>query len=157
MVALAYLEMVTPVLPFQEEMIRRGHGWDDVAHRVSILRGSIAPAKGQRTWLAGNTYQDASRLDFNLSDHPGVFALNLRSRQNQYSIWPGFPDLAHRGDDLVFILSNRRDPTGPIADLHPYFARIRVVDSTGPTDERPEVPQRRIWLLEDWQGGWPGR
>ena len=157
MVALAYLQMVTPVLPFQEEMIRRGHGWDDIAHRVSIVRGSIAPAQGRRTWLAGNNYQDASRLDFNLSDHPGVFALNLRSRRNQYSIWPGFPDLAHRGDDLVFVLSNRRNPPGPLADLHPYFARIRVVDSTGPTDERPEVPQRRIWLLEDWQGGWPGR
>jgi hypothetical protein len=157
MVALAYLQMVTPVLPFQEEMIRRGHGWDDVAHQVSIVRGSITPALGGRTWLAGNNYQDASRLDFNLTDHPGVFALNLRSRQNQYSNWPGFPDLAHRGDDLVFILSNRRDGPGPISDLQPYFARMRVVDSTGPTDERPEVPQRRIWLLEDWQGGWPGR
>jgi hypothetical protein len=157
MVALGYLQMVTPVFPFQEEMIRRGHGWDDVAHRVSIVRGSIAPAQGRRTWLAGNNYQDASRLDFNLPDHPGVFALNLRSRQNQYSNWPGFPDLAHGGDDLVFILSNRRDAPGPISDLHPYFARMRLVDSTGPTDERPEVPLRRIWLLEDWEGGWPGR
>jgi 4-amino-4-deoxy-L-arabinose transferase-like glycosyltransferase len=157
MVALAYLQTVTPVLPFQEEMIRRGHGWYDVAYRVSILRGSIAAAKGQRMWLAGNTYQDASKLAFHLSDHPGVFALNLRSRQNQYSIWPEFPDLADRGDDLVFILSNRRDAPGPISDLHPYFARLRVVDSTGPTPDRPEVPQRRIWLLEDWQGGWPGR
>jgi dolichyl-phosphate-mannose-protein mannosyltransferase len=157
MVALGYLQMVTPVLPFREEMIRRGHGWDDIAHQVSIVRGSIAPAPGRRTWLAGNNYQDASRLDFNLPDHPGVFALNLRSRQNQYSAWPGFPDLANPGDDLVFILSNRRDAPGPISDLHPYFARMRLVDSTGPTDERPEVPQRRIWLLEDWQGGWPGR
>ena len=156
MVGLAYLQMLTPVLPSQEEMIRRGHGWDDVAHRVSILRGSIAPAQGRRMWLAGNNYQDASRLDFNLPDHPGVFALNLRSRQNQYSVWPGFPDLANPGDDLVFILSNRRDAPGPISDLHPYFARMRLVDSTGPTDERPEVPRRRIWLLEDWQGGWPG-
>ena len=157
MVALSYLQMVTPVLPFQEEMIRRGHGWDDVAHRVSILRGSIVPAPARRTWLAGNNYQDASRLDFNLSDHPGVFALNLQSRGNQYSIWPGFPDLARPGDHLVFVLSNRSDSLGPISDLEPYFARARVVDSSGPTDERPEVPQRRIWLLEDWQGGWPGR
>jgi hypothetical protein len=157
MVALSYLQMVTPVLPFQEEMIRRGHGWDDVAHRVSILRGSIVPAPARRTWLAGNNYQDASRLDFNLSDHPGVFALNLQSRGNQYSIWPGFPDLAHRGDDLVFILSNRPDAPGPISDLDPYFARMRMVDSIGPTDAKPEVPLRRIWLLEDWQGGWPGR
>jgi 4-amino-4-deoxy-L-arabinose transferase-like glycosyltransferase len=156
-VALGYLQMVTPVLPFQEEMIRRGHGWDDVAHRVSILRGSIAPAQGRRMWLAGNTYQDASKLAFHLSEHPGVFALNLQSRQNQYSIWPGFPDLAHRGDDLVFILSNRRDSPGPISDLRPYFARLRVVDSTEPTAENPEVPRRRIWLLEDWRGGWPGR
>jgi hypothetical protein len=157
LVALAYLQMVTPVLPFQEEMIRRGHGWNDVAHRVSTLRGSIEPAKGRRIWLAANTYQDASRLAFHLSDHPSVFALNLRSRQNQYSIWPGFPERAHPGDHLLLILTDRRDSPGPISDLHPYFARMRVVDSTGPSADRPEVPQRRIWLLEDWRGGWPGR
>ena len=155
MVALAYLQMVTPVLPFREELIRRGHGWDDVAQRVSILRGSDASVGGGRIWLAGNTYQDASELAFHLSDHPVVFALNLRSRENQYSIWPGFPDLAHIGDDLVFVLSNRRDSPGPASDLSPYFARLRVVDSTGPTAERPEVPKRRIWLLEDWRGSWP--
>jgi 4-amino-4-deoxy-L-arabinose transferase-like glycosyltransferase len=155
MVALGYLQMLTPVLPFQEELIRRGHGWDDLAQRVSLLRGSTAPVSDRRIWLAGNTYQDASKLAFQLPDHPDVFALNLRSRKNQYSIWPGFADLAHPGDDLVFVLSNRRVSSGPISDLHPYFARVRVVDSTGPTTERPEIPKRRIWLLEDWRGGWP--
>jgi 4-amino-4-deoxy-L-arabinose transferase-like glycosyltransferase len=157
LVALAYLQMVTPVLPFQEEMIRRGHGWDEVARRVSILRGPTSSKRGQRIWLAGNTYQDASELAFHLSNHPFVFALNLRSRQSQYSIWPEFPDQAHPGDDLVFVLSPRPDSTGPIADLRPHFARERLVDSTGPTAERPEVPKRRVWVLEDWQGGWPGR
>jgi hypothetical protein len=155
MVALAYLQMVTPLLPFREELIRRGHGWDDVAQRVSILRGSTASVGGGRTWLAGNTYQDASELAFHLPDHPVVFALNLRSRENQYSIWPGFRDLARAGDDLVFVLSEHRDSPGPVSDLGPYFARVRVVDSTGPTAERPEVPQRRMWLLEDWRGSWP--
>ncbi len=155
MVALAYLQMTTPVLPFQEELIRRGHGWDNVAQRVSDLRGSTSSARGRRIWLAGNTYQDASKLAFHLPDHPSVFALNLRSRENQYSIWPGFPDLARPGDDLVFVLSIRRDWAGPISDLHPYFGRERLVDSTGPSAERPEVPRRRIWLLEDWRGGWP--
>jgi 4-amino-4-deoxy-L-arabinose transferase-like glycosyltransferase len=155
LVTLAYLQMVTPVLPFHEEVIRRGHGWDHLAQRVSIVRGSTSPASGGRTWLAGNTYQDASKLAFQLPDHPRVFALNLRSRANQYSIWPGFPDLAHPGDDLVYVLSNPRDSPGPISDLHSCFARVRVVDSTGPTAERPEVPSRRIWLLENWLGSWP--
>ena len=155
MVALAYVQMITPVLPFREEMIRRGHGWDYVAQRVSIVRGSTSSVRGRRIWLAGNTYQDASKLAFQLPDHPGVFALNLRSRENQYSIWPGFPDLARPGDDLVFILSNRRDSPGPISDLNPHFARVRVVDSIVPTAERPEVPERRIWLLEGWRGSWP--
>jgi 4-amino-4-deoxy-L-arabinose transferase-like glycosyltransferase len=155
LVALAYLQMVTPVLPFREELIRRGHGWDDVARRVSLLRGSAAPAGGGRLWLAGNTYQDASELAFHLPDHPVVFALNLRSRRNQYSIWPGFADLARPGDDLLFVLSNRRDSPGPISDLHAYFARLQVVDSTGPTAEHPDIPERRVWLLEDWRGSWP--
>jgi dolichyl-phosphate-mannose-protein mannosyltransferase len=155
LVALAYLQMVTPVLPFPEEMIRRGHGWDYLTQRVSILRESTSSVSGRRIWLAGNTYQDASKLAFQLPDHPRVFALNLRSRANQYSIWPGFPDLAHPGDDLVFVQSSRRDAPGPISDLRPCFARVRAVDSTGPTTERPEVPGRRIWLLENWLGGWP--
>jgi undecaprenyl-diphosphatase len=155
MVALAYLQMMTPVLPFREEMIRRGHGWDWVAQRVGNLRGRPSMAGGRRTWVAGNTYQDASKLAFHLPDHPDVFALNLRSRKNQYSNWPGFPDLAHPGDHLVVVLSDRRDSPGPISDLDPYFARVRMVDSTGPTAERPEVPKRRIWLLEAWRGGWP--
>jgi 4-amino-4-deoxy-L-arabinose transferase-like glycosyltransferase len=156
MVALGYLQMVTPVLPFQEQLIRRGHGWDYVAQRVGNLRESIASRRGQRIWLTANTYQDASELAFHLPEHPTVLALNLRSRENQYSVWPGFPDLARRGDDLVLVLSNRPVSPGPISDLDPYFARVRVVDSTGPSAERPEVPKRRIWLLEDWNGSWPG-
>jgi len=148
LVTVAYLQMLTPVLPFHEELIRRGHGWDELAQRVAQLRTS-------RTWVAGNTYQDASELAFHLADHPRVFALNLRSRANQYSVWPGFPDLAHRGDDMVFVLADRHDPPVSISDLQPYFAQVRVVDSTGPTEQRPEVPTRRIWLLADWRGSWP--
>jgi hypothetical protein len=109
-----------------------------------------------RTWVAGNTYQDASKLAFHLPDHPRVFALNLRSRDNQYSAWPGFPDLARRGDDLVFLLADRRDPPAAVSDLSHHFGRVRVVDSIAPTAERPEVPSRRVWLLEDWRGSWPG-
>ena len=149
LVTVGYLQMLTPVLPFHEEMIRRGHGWEEVARRVGSLRRS------QRTWVAGNTYQDASELAFHLPDHPRVFALNLRSRDNQYSAWPGFPDVARHGDDLVYVLANRRDSPGPITDLSANFARARLVDSTGPTAEQPEVPTRRIWLLEDWRGSWP--
>ncbi|MGH7512797.1 MAG: ArnT family glycosyltransferase [Gemmatimonadales bacterium] len=149
LVILGYLQMVTPVLPFHEELIRRGHGWDEVALRVALHRES------PRTWVAGNTYQDASKLAFHLPDHPRVFALNLRSRDNQYSAWPGFPDLARRGDDLVFLLGDRRDPPAAVSDLSPHFARVRVVDSIAPTAEHPEAPTRRVWLLEDWQGSWP--
>ena len=151
LVALGYLQMVTPVLPFHEELIRRGHGWDEVARRVTLHRESA------RTWVAGNTYQDASKLAFHLPDHPRVFALNLRSRDNQYSAWPGFPDLARRGDDLVFLLADRHDAPAAVSDLSPHFGRVRVVDSIAPTAEDPEVPTRRVWLLEDWQGTWPGK
>ena len=107
LVILGYLQMVTPVLPFHEELIRRGHGWDEVARRVARHRES------PRTWVAGNTYQDASKLAFHLPDHPRVFALNLRSRDNQYSVWPGFPDLARPGDDLVFLLGRPARSAGP--------------------------------------------
>jgi Dolichyl-phosphate-mannose-protein mannosyltransferase len=153
-VALAYLEMVTPIWPSAEEMIRRGHGWEEVAQRVSHIHRSQLPNRG-RLWLAGNTYQVASELAFHLPDHPTVFALNLQSRTNQYSFWPGFAEMARQGDDLVLVLSSRPASTGPITDLRSYFRRVQVVDSTGFDANRREVPRRRIWLLEDWQGSWP--
>jgi hypothetical protein len=154
-VALAYLEMVTPVWPQSEEMIRRGHGWDHVAKRVRRFLGPPYSARGGRIWLAGNTYQDASELAFHLPDHPVVFALNQGSRSNQYSFWPGFPERAHPGDDLILVLGKRPESPGPIGDLRSYFARVQLVDSAGPDAQRREIPQRRVWWLRDWQGGWP--
>jgi hypothetical protein len=148
LVALGYLEMLTPVAPGPEQLIRRGHGWDAVAGRVSRLRTT-------HSWVAGNTYQDASELAFQLPDHPRVFALNLRSRANQYSVWAGFPAVARPGDDLIFILADRHETPAVIADLRPFFAGVRAADSTGPTAEQPEVPARRIWTLEGWRGQWP--
>jgi undecaprenyl-diphosphatase len=149
-VAVGYLQMLTPVLPFGEELVRRGHGWDEVAERVTERRAS-------HTWVAGNTYQDAAELAFQLADHPRVFALNLRSRDNQYSAWPGFPDLARVGDDLIFVLADRHDLPPAVADLQRHFVRVRLVDSIGPTPHLLEVPARRIWLMEDWRGSWPER
>jgi 4-amino-4-deoxy-L-arabinose transferase-like glycosyltransferase len=154
-VTLAYVEMVTPLSPSPEEMIRRGHGWDHVAERVSRVRDSTASASGKRVWVSGNTYQDASELAFHLPDHPDVFALNLESRKNQYSVWPQFRETAHPGDDLVFVLSNRPESPGPISDLRCCFEHVAAVDSTSPGAGRREVPRRRIWVLENWRGSWP--
>ena len=64
---------------------------------------------GKRPWVAANRYQDAAELAFNLPGQPEVFSLNFGGRDNQYRYWPGFPDRAQPGDDLLLVLADRSD------------------------------------------------
>ena len=56
--------------------------------------------------MAANRYQDAAELAFNLPGQPEVFSLNLGGRDNQYRYWPGFPERARAGDDLLLVLAD---------------------------------------------------
>jgi hypothetical protein len=106
------------------------------------------------TWIAGNRFQDASQLAFHLGGHPFVYSLNIRSRANQYDLWPGFAQQARPGDDLLLVLDDSVEAS--IArDLAPYFSRLvegpRIV-AAGP---RPALVPKRAWRLTCWQGSWP--
>jgi hypothetical protein len=105
-------------------------------------------------WIAGNRFQDASQLAFHLDGHPFVFSLNMHSRANQYDLWPGFPQRASPGDDLILVLDDSVE--APIArELSPYFRRVTPGERVVAGGSKPTLVPKRIWLLECWQGGWP--
>jgi hypothetical protein len=105
--------------------------------------------------VAGNRFQDASQLAFHLPDHPTVFSPNLGERSNQYSWWPGFPDLARPGDHLVFLLVSFAEEPYAVQQLAPHFNRVTRGERVMATPERRDLPQRQIWVLEGWRGTWP--
>jgi hypothetical protein len=111
---------------------------------------------GARIWVAGDKYQDASELAFHLSERPVTFAFNLSGRPNQYDLWPGFPQLARQGDDLVLVLDEVAWPHHTEVVLEPFFRSVEK-GSLAPLARRDGsvATQRRIWILRGWKGGWP--
>ncbi|HEX5437088.1 MAG TPA: glycosyltransferase family 39 protein [Gemmatimonadaceae bacterium] len=162
MVLAIYVQSVSPVLPFPPgtDPIGRAYGWASLAASVDTARSEIPQSAGVESWVAGDRYQDASELAFHLPEHPTVFSLNLAGRQNQYTLWRGFPRTAHIGDNLVVALTpppldDAADSSLVIRLLTPHFRRVR--QGALVTLGRPGDPRglRRIWLLEGWRGSWP--
>lgn len=153
MVLLLYLHIATPVLPFTalDDPIRRGHGWSELAARVDTARKSMP---GRTTWVAANRFQDASELAFYLAGHPFVFSLNIRSRANQYDLWPGFAERARPGDDMLLVLDDSAEDV-VARQVAPFFARMVEGERVIPGGDHPALVPKRIWRLECWQGGWP--
>ena len=156
--AVIYVQSVVPVLPLpaSRDPVARSAGWAQLADSVAAARTQIAQGAAH-VWVAGDKYQDASELAFHLPEQPVTFATNLSGRSNQYDLWPGFPQLAHQGDDLVLVLDEVAWPHHTAVVLQPFFQSM---------DKGPLVPlqrrdggvatQRRIWILRGWKGGWPG-
>ena len=152
-VLLLYVHTAVRILPFPpgDDPIRRGHGWQELAEHVDAARHGAGTGT---TWIAGNRFQDASQLAFYLDGHPFVFSLNMRSRANQYDLWPGFPQQASPGDRLLLVVDDSVEAS--IAhDLAPYFGRISEGERIVAGGVRPTLAPKRIWVLEGWQGAWP--
>ncbi|MBA3889581.1 MAG: glycosyltransferase family 39 protein [Gemmatimonadaceae bacterium] len=155
---------VLPLVP-RRDPIARAFGFDAMAAGMDAARAArraSATAAGATgtVWLGVDRYQDAAEAAFNLPDRPEVFSVNLGGRPNQYDFWPGFPDRARPGDDLVLAVD---DPEGEVhaavRRLSPHFARVvrggRVELKRDEGD--PPISVRRIWTLEGWNGTWPAR
>jgi hypothetical protein len=106
-------------------------------------------------WLAADRYQDAAELAFYIPGQPNVFAVNLSGRGNQYDLWPGFPDLARQGDDLLLVVDESEEMHSTVARLAPYFVDVRRDTLVELRNRRGVVAQRRLWLLRNWRTGWP--
>jgi 4-amino-4-deoxy-L-arabinose transferase-like glycosyltransferase len=157
LVAVLYLHALMPILPIpaRRDPLARNAGWEGLAATVEQTRALAAG----RVWVGAERYQDASELSYHLPGRPTALCSCLRGRRNQYELWPGFPQLAARGDALVLALDER--PGGGMHEaatvLTPYFTTV----SRGPLAAQlrggDTVSVRRVWTLEGYRGGWPPR
>lgn len=159
MVLLIYAHALRPVLPLAaaDDPVGQAFGWDALAAAAAAAREEARPAAGGTAWVAANRYQDAAQLAFHLPDRPRVFALNLRSRPNQYDYWPGFAQRARPGDPLVLVLDDEpRAEQRVLRPLAPHFAEVH---DAGRVELRRRgggvVAARRLWILRAWRGTWP--
>ena len=95
------MHATAPFLPLRasRDPVARGYGWKAVADEVTV-RGQLLFDQSSELHLAANRYQDAAMLAYHLEDHPAVYALNVRSRRNQYDVWPRFRDVARPGASI---------------------------------------------------------
>jgi 4-amino-4-deoxy-L-arabinose transferase-like glycosyltransferase len=154
---LIYLHAAFGVLPIppRKDPLARSAGWRALAARADQSRRVNSTSAMGRRWLGADRYQEAAELAFYLPEHPTTFAMNLSGRGNQYDLWPPFPELAQRGDDLVLVVDETPDVHGTVARLTPFFAGVSRGDVVDLRNRRGVVSQRRVWMLRDWQGSWP--
>jgi 4-amino-4-deoxy-L-arabinose transferase-like glycosyltransferase len=157
LVGLLYLHALIPVLPVpaRRDPLARNAGWDSVAARVEEARRATAG----RAWVGAERYQDVSELSYHLPERPAALCTCLRGRRNQYELWPGFRDLASRGDALVLALDERSgdDAHEAVTTLAPYFTSVTRGALAPLLRGRDTVSVRRVWTLGGYRGGWPAR
>lgn len=150
-----YLQAVARVVPLspRRDPTVHAYGWNDLA--AAVARDTAT--SGGRRWIATNRYQDAAQLAFLLPGHPDVFFVNLARRSNQYLQWPGFPERAKVGDDMLLVLFDRppgkEDPV--LASLTPLFGSVEQGELVVMRRGKNPISTRRLWLLRDWRGAWP--
>ncbi len=157
--AVVYVQSVRPILPLpaRRDPVARSAGWDQLADSVAAASARIA-AQGHHVWAGGDRYQDASELAWFLPGRPQTFSMNIGGRANQYDLWPGFPVLAHHGDDLVLALDEVPEPHQTAVQLGAYFESLEKGSLVRMTRRDGDVAAlRRIWILRGWKGGWPSR
>ncbi len=86
--AVVLVHALHPFLPLasQNDPTAPAHGWPELAREIEKMRTRIDPY--HHLAVCANRYQDAALLAFYLPDHPRTFALNVATRDNQYSLWP---------------------------------------------------------------------
>ncbi|MEO7711979.1 MAG: hypothetical protein ABIV10_03595, partial [Gemmatimonadaceae bacterium] len=156
LVIVLYVHALVPVLPLpaRRDPLARNAGWADVAAQVDrARRAAIAPT----SWVGTDRYQDASELAYHLPSHPAVTCTCLRGRRNQYDLWPSFATTAQVGDALVLLLDEREGVHETSAALAPYFSIVTRGKLAPLLRGVDTVSVRRIWVLENYRGGWPAR
>lgn len=157
--AVLVAHLATSLVPLPEEPGSLSQAFGRAAVAAAVERTALDEG-GPRLHFAGNRYQDAASLAFLLPEHPRVFSLNVRSRPNQYDLWPKFPEVACPGDDLLLVLDGVGEGGGAALDsLRPHFGEVEAgerVERRAPATGGPGevVGQSRIWLLSGWKGSW---
>jgi 4-amino-4-deoxy-L-arabinose transferase-like glycosyltransferase len=143
-------------LPASRDPVARGHGWKAVAEEVEV-RGQVLFDVTPELHLAANRYQDAAMLSFHMDDHPAVYALNVRSRRNQYDLWPRFRDNARPGASLVLLAAgpDSEQMPAPVVALSRHFLEVRVISRVPLKRGDETYGARNIYFLVGWLGTWP--
>ena len=155
LVAVLYLHAAVSVLPLpaRRDPIARAAGWDGLASQVAAARNTLGP----RAWVGAERYQDVSELAYHLPGRPQVLCICLGGRHNHYELWPGFASRARAGDALVLALDERAGVHESVARLSPHFGGVSRGALVPLLSGRDTVAVRRLWVLEDYRGGWPLR
>lgn len=155
MVGIIYMHALRPVLPLpaRRDPVARSAGWDGVAAEVQRARVEV----GGVARVGADRYQEVSELAFQLPDQPVAYCMCLSGRHNQYELWPGFPDAAHPGDNLVLLLDETADVHGTVARIAPYFQSTSRGALAPLMRGADTVAVRRLWVLRSYRGGWVPR
>jgi 4-amino-4-deoxy-L-arabinose transferase-like glycosyltransferase len=155
--ALVYAHAVAPILPIPpaRDPIARAFGWREVA-AAAVNAASRTTDSSVTSWLGADRYQEAAEVAFYSRSARPTFAVNIEGRRNQFELWPGFPRRAARGDRLVLVLGDTRDPHPTVVALAPYFSSILRGEAVELRRDGGLVTTRRIYTLDGWTGGWPG-
>jgi hypothetical protein len=81
-----------------------------------------------------------------------VLSLNLRSRTNQYDLWPTFTEVASPGDCLLFVAPDGGGEKEVAAAVAPAFSSVRDL---GPIERRRGtgvIGRLRAWAFHTWSG-----
>jgi hypothetical protein len=176
LVAIVYVHALRPILPLpaRRDPLARSAGWGEVAALVDRARRDLnayppssdpyelRDARGHRSWIGADRYQDVSELVYRSGDvnpYRVAFCICLGGRHNQYELWPTFPERAKPGDALILVLDET--PPGEIhgtaRQLTPYFTTVRRGSVAPLLRGADTVSVRRLWILEGYRGGWPVR
>jgi 4-amino-4-deoxy-L-arabinose transferase-like glycosyltransferase len=156
---LIYVQGLVPLLPVapRRDPVARAFGWRELSDAVqSVMRRTTAET-GSPTWAGADRYQEASELAFHDEAHATTFAVNLGGRRNQFDLWPGFPERAARGDNLVLVLDESETQHPALAALAPHFRAVQQGPLVSLRRAGREIGSRRIWIFREWKGGWPER
>lgn len=158
LVALVAVQLWRPVLPVapRRDPVARAHGWPALARAVAEARQDPFFAGGPPPWVAANRYQEVAELAFHLPGQPTVLALNLRSRRNQYDLWPTPNDRIGPGDALVAVLDATAPGDAMAAEIGAAFAAVRRGADVPITRAGGVITTRRLWLFRGRRAPIPG-
>jgi len=152
-----YAQGIAPILPLapSKDPVARAFGWNELAAVADSTAIAVRTETHAASWLAGDRYQEASELAFHVTSHPVTFATNIAGRANQYDLWPRFPEIAARGDNLVLVVDETAGVHPAVQALAPHFASVERGPLVTLRRGSGVIGLRRVWVLRAYRGGWP--
>jgi 4-amino-4-deoxy-L-arabinose transferase-like glycosyltransferase len=156
--SMIYVQALVTIMPIpaRKDPVARAAGWERYAAYVQGARNVLTASEGD-TWVGSDRYQDVSELSFHMAQQPTTICTCLTGRRNQYEFWPGFPQLAKRGDNLILAIEDTSEAPAAPTRLRAHFTTVTRGELVPLLRGRDTAGVRRLWRLTDYRGGWPAR